>query len=197
MSTITELKSRLHLYGAPAKANRYQIQLPGVNPARNQLINDKGTNGIEEPWINPNNMDLFCRAVNLPGRQILSQERTIMGNQEKIAYGYASEDVTLTFIDRDDHPIRKYFTLWQEQAFDLSDERAAYHKPNFADQYTKSVKIHQLNNKDERTYSVELQNAYPTTLGAVSYTAGAESTLVEYTVELSYKKWFLIVPSQS
>ena len=195
MSTITALKTALHLYGGPAKANRYQIELPPRFRPIDREINDRGTNGIEEPWTTPDNMDLFCRAVNLPGRQLLSQERTIMGNQEKIAYGYASEDVTLTFIDRDDHPIRKYFTLWQEQAFDLSDEKAAYHKPNFANEYTRSVKIYQLGHNNEKTYGIELQHAYPTTLGAVSLSASSESTLVEYTVELSYKKWFLIVPN--
>lgn len=192
MTNITRLKSRLHLYGGPAKTNRYEIELPFINGAINRLVNDQGPAGFEDPWVNGESLSLFCRAANLPGRQILSQERIIMGNQEKIAYGYGSEDVSLTFMDRDDHPIRKYFQLWQELAFDLSDDNTTYHKPNFADTYQKSVKIYQLDKNDERKFGVELQKAYPTTLGGVAFSAAAESSVVEYNVELSYKKWFQI-----
>ena len=192
MTNITRLKSDLHLYGGPAKTNRYEVELPFISGAMSRLVNDEAPNGWEDAWTNAKNLSLFCRAANLPGRQILSQERIIMGNQEKIAYGYGAEDVSLTFMDRDDHPIRKYFQLWQELAFDLSDDRTTYHKPNFANTYQKSVKIYQLDNNNKRKFGVELQRAYPTTLGGVTFSAAAESAVVEYNVELSYKKWFQI-----
>ena len=57
--------------------------------------------------------------VQLPGRQILTQERIIGMKQKKVAYGYAEEDVSMTFYVMNDYGIKEYFDEWQSRIIDF------------------------------------------------------------------------------
>lgn len=95
MSNIDQLKSTISSKRGIARGNVYKITLPSIN------------------GISSNEINLLCRAVNIPGRQIMTVERRIGNTFQKIAYGHAFDDVNLSFLLLNDYGVRNYFEAWQ------------------------------------------------------------------------------------
>ena len=195
MSSIEELKGLLSKKGGPARSNLFQVQLPQI-PFTNMSMRD---------------INLVCRDVNLPGRQIASMDRTVGGLTSKIAYGQMSEDISLTFLVTNDYGIRKYFEAWQELAVNPNTLEVGY-----KEDYAKEVRIIQMAKtglrdidesfstnifnidftldvnidlpEEKPIYEVNLINAYPTTMNAINLNNDANG-LVELNVQLSYDRW--------
>ena len=82
MSSIEELKGTIGKSGGAARSNLFRVQLPFIQGS-DMTMRD---------------INLICRDVNLPGRQVTSIERTIGGVTSKIAYGQLSDDINFTFL---------------------------------------------------------------------------------------------------
>jgi len=107
VARIDEFKSQIGKGGGMAMGNLFKIFLPPL------------TGDARE-------MNLLCKATSLPGRQILSTERTIGLETSKTAYGHAIEDVTLTFHCLNDMKIRRYFEIWQNLAVNQETHEVGY-----------------------------------------------------------------------
>ena len=103
---IDTFKSRITEGGGLAMANLYRVFLPPIIGVRTQ------------------DMDILCKAAQIPGRQILSTERFMGMSTMKVANGYASDDVTLTFYCLNDMRIIDYFHAWQSKA--VNQEAVSY-----------------------------------------------------------------------
>lgn len=184
MASIEELKSLISNSGGMAMANYYKVELPSINGTSTRDLN------------------LLCKAVNLPGRQIITNNRTIGAVDQKVAYNVAHEDVNLTFHVMNDYKIRTYFEAWQALAVDPNTLELGY-----LNEYAKTVKIHQLKkgiglplysdrifdidliSADKVMYTCELYEAFPTTVSAIELSDASENVTVELLVQLSYRKW--------
>lgn len=71
-------------------------------------------------------LNMLCKAASLPGRQILSTEKQMGLDTTKIAYGYAVDDVTLTFHCLNDMKVREYFETWQNLAVNQETKEVGY-----------------------------------------------------------------------
>ena len=78
---ISDFKSLVDDVGL-AKANKYKVVLPVIG-----ILDD-----IDGPELN-----FLCDTVNLPGKQILTNERQIGIKFDKMVNGYAVDDISLTF----------------------------------------------------------------------------------------------------
>ena len=94
---IDDFKSQVGASGGFAMGNMFKVFLPPL------------TGNMRE-------MNLLCKAASMPGRQITSTEKQIGLQTSKVAYGYAVEDVTLTFHVMNDYKVRRYFETWQKLA---------------------------------------------------------------------------------
>ena len=144
-------------------------------------------------------MNILCRTAQIPGKQVLTHDRRIGMESQKVAYGYAVEDVALTFLETSTLPIRRYFDTWRSLTINEDSQTAAYKKD-----YEKRVLIHQLAQPVPiagfsisnlipatvmiSTYSVELVNAFPTTMVGAEYN-NEQDGFIETTVQLSYTNW--------
>lgn len=165
MSSIEDLKGKIG--GGISRADRYKVILPGEF-------------GVDGETINT-----LCRAANIPGRQIVTNERTIGMMTQKMPYAFLSEDVTLTFLLTQDYSLRKYFEEWQSKIIGLDTYEVAYKS-----EYARTVTIQQLNHGDESVvYGVNLIKAFPTTINAIELSDTNQNQLVELTVQLSYTVW--------
>jgi hypothetical protein len=186
MSTISELKTSITFGGGLARSNKFMVDLPSL-----------GRGGIMG-FLGKRNMNILCRSAQLPGKQILTHDRRLGMEQQKIAYGYAVDDVTLTFMETGTYPIRNYFDEWRELI--LNEDQ---HTVKYKNEYAKRVVIHQLGmpipigaiasripaiDVQASVYSVELVDAFPTTIGSVDFNNEMDG-YVETTVQLSYKNW--------
>lgn len=116
---IEEFKNLVTQNGGLAQANMYRVILPAQNQAKN--------------------LNLLCKATNMPGRQILTNERTIGVNQQLVGYGYAKENVTMTFNVLNNPFVRYFFEQWQSQIIDNDTYEVGYYND-----YTKNIVIQQL-----------------------------------------------------
>ena len=78
--------------------------------------------------VNSTDLNILCKVASIPGRQILTTERQYAIQNEKVAYGYASEDITLTFYCLNDMRVRDYFENWQNLAVNQETQEVGYYK---------------------------------------------------------------------
>lgn len=195
--SVDDLKSAVR--SGPARTNMFQVIMPTL----------PGLVG------NTRELNLLCRDIQLPGRQVLSNERIIGMKQVKVAYGYAADDVSMTFLVTNDYGVKEYFEHWQELAANTLTKEL-----NYPTTYCHDVTIHQLKHgtafdipgifdqsfsfgpfninldadlisNEQKIYSVKLVDAFCTTLNAIQLNNDPNG-LTELNVQLSYKDWFAI-----
>jgi hypothetical protein len=121
VQTIDDLKALVTSKGGVARGNVFAVSLPPLAGLRSRELN------------------LLCSSVNLPGRQIMSQERDIGLISQKVANNQAYDDVSLTFRCLNDYGIKEYFETWQNLCIDQQSLEVGY-----LNEYSFNIKIHQL-----------------------------------------------------
>ena len=188
MASLSELKSSITFGGGLARTNKFLVTLPSLGAGG--LIGALGSR----------NMNILCRTAQIPGKQVTTHEKRIGMKFEKVAYGYAVEDVTLTFMETSLMPIRNYFDTWRGLTLDETAQTAKYKT-----EYQKRVIISQLAmplplgaftpnlpiDVQVSTYQIELTNAFPTSVTAIEYNNEADG-FVETTVALSYTNYKVV-----
>lgn len=210
MSSIDQIKSLASSKLGFARSNQFLVELPttfaGAGGFLGQLTTlltsgiGLGTGGGD--------LNLLCSSATLPGKQILTHDRAIGMERQKVAYGYAVDDVTLTFYALNDYGTRKYFDSWRNMVLDESGHIAGYKKD-----YAKDIKIHQLRKPIKNlgtelgpikvnvglgggsVYSVRLIDAFPTTIQAIELNNDMDG-LVQISVQISYTNWETISSGQ-
>jgi len=131
----------------------------------------------------------FCSAISMPDREIVMKEVKHNGPARKVAYDFKSQDITATFYADKFLRERTYFELWQKSA--VSTANFNY---NYYNDYVTNFNIYQLGqyaNKQERddvTYGVQLIDAFPKSISAVDYDAGANEVQT-FTVTFTFRYW--------
>ena len=168
---VTAFQQRMKSHAGPALGNRFQVELPSFSGASTE------------------DLTFFCKTTNLPGQQVLTQERIIGITNQKVAYGYANDDVSMSFIMTNDYFIKNYFTNWQDLCI-VKEQGTAHHYPNYKTEYVRDVKIMQLDKNSNITYTCDLIDAFPTTVNAIQLGDDSGNAILELTVELSYTRWY-------
>ena len=91
-------------------------------------------------------LNIICKDVQLPGRQIITNERRIGIKNEKIPFGYAVNDVSMTFHVLNDYGVKEYFEVWQSLAANHYTGEVGYQKGSNG--YGRQVTIQQLRKVD-------------------------------------------------
>ena len=119
MFQVDEMKAMISKKGGFALANQFRVILPAPNTI--SRVTDRRSNAEDISDLN-----LMCKDVNLPGRQILTQERVIGMANRKVAYSYAYEDVNMTFHLMNDYSAKRYFENWHNQIIDFERKELRY-----------------------------------------------------------------------
>ncbi len=184
---IDQLKSVASKSRGFASANQFLVQLPSLGKYDTRDLN------------------ILCTNVNMPGRQIMTQERIIGPKARKMPTGFASDDVSMTFHVMNDYLIKEYFEEWQNEVINQNTFEIGY-----ANKFCKQVRIQQLKkgmafdfpidkifglniDLDIRTrasivYECTLKDAFPTTMTAIDFN-NEQDGLVRLAVQLSYTNW--------
>jgi hypothetical protein len=182
MASLSELKTSITFGGGLARTNKFLVTLPSLGGGG--LIGALGSR----------NMNILCRTAQLPSKQILTHEKRIGMKFEKVAYGYGVEDVTLTFMETASLPVRRYFDTWRDLILNedaqISKYKTEYQKRVIISQLAMPLPLGALTGRlpldvQVATYTVELINAFPTSITAIEYTNDADG-YAETTVALSY-----------
>lgn len=206
MATIDQLKGLVSSKLGAARSNQFLVELPqdfasGGLLSRIASLVTSGTMGGGD-------LNLLCNSVTMPGRQVLTNDRRIGMEYQKVAYGYAVPDVAMSFYVLNDYGIKKYFDTWYDTTV-FDDNQVVPYKTN----YIRDVRIHQLRkpiiNKDFNIgpinidigigqgtpYSVVLKDAFPTSVNAIELNNELDG-LVQLNVEFSYTNWSAVDDNQ-
>ena len=187
LSALDDFKALVSQKDGIARTNVFRVELPSL------------------PGATKTQLNLLCKDVNLPGRQIITRERTIGIVNKKMAYGYLNEDISMTFHVLNDFGVKQYFETWQNLAVNQNTKEIGYKKdysfPVKIQQlkkgigfpvYNKSLGIFEINvdfiTREDIVYECELIDAFPTTMNAVQLNNDLDG-LVELNVQLSYTNW--------
>lgn len=191
MASIDELKSLVSRRNGLARPNQFLVELPAIG------------------GISPSEMNILCTRASLPDKQILTADRRISMEFEKIAYGYAVPDVSFSFLAMNDYGPRRYFDSWRSQIINEETLEVGYKVD-----YEFPVKIHQLKRPvagfsrnvgpinvsldigGGSVYSVELINSFPTSIQSIDLSNELDG-LVEVSVAMSFTNWKSIRSSQN
>ena len=217
MATIDELKGIASAKLGFARNNNFLVELPTLGGGSLASLLGRFANFIPSipgitgsaPQSSSRELNILCESVTMPGKQLLTSERVIGNVREKVAYGYAVDDVSMTFYLLNDYGVKNYFDAWMNTVFNNETYEVGYKKD-----YAKPVKIHQLRKPiiglsqgigpirinlgvgGGSVYSVELLEAFPTTIQQIDFN-NEQDGLVRVTVQLSFTNWKTISPSQN
>ena len=210
MAGVDELKSLISSKDGLARTNQFLIQIPTFSGALNiPGISDlfgvtlpvptiADVPGLLDNYPTSRELDILCKTATIPGKQILTRERAIGFQPEKIAYGYEVPDVSMTFHLLNDYGVAKFFEGWKNSILNERTGEVGYKR-----EYQRDIKIHQLkkpiSNKEVKkgpfdiilgtngntVYTVILENAFPTTIQSIDLTNDANA-IGELTVQISY-----------
>ena len=200
MASIDQLKSIVSSKMGFARTNQFLVELPSNFESSGGFLGQIA-GFLASGNMGGGNLNLLCASTTLPGKQILTNERRIGMEFQKVAYGYAVEDVSMSFYALNDYGVRKYFDSWRASILDENTQGVKYKS-----QYAKDVKIHQLRKPianlggnlgplkinvgigGDTVYSVKLRGAFPTTISAIELNNELDG-LVQINVQLSYTNW--------
>ena len=210
MASVDDLKTLANTKLGFAKANQFLVEMPPLGSSNSggfggflaSLFSLPSIPGIIENEPTSREMNFLCSQVQLPGKQILTTDRRIGAESQKIAYGYAVPEVAMTFYLMNDYGIKKYIDGWMRYIIDEN-----YGIPAYKNEYQKSIRIHQLRrpiagfstgllgplnvNLDiggGSAYSCELIEAFPTTMNSIELSNELDG-LVQLNVSFSYTRW--------
>ena len=173
--SIDQLKGEISRGGGLAKSNLYRVILPIIPEIYLNI------DGIDVAY--PQSMNILCKAATMPGRQMTTVDRTIGVVSQKVAYGYANDEASFTFLGLNNYVARKYFEDWQ---FYIMNPNT--HEVKYKNTYAKNVTIEQLDSLHRVVYSVTLEKAFPTQLLNVDF-SNENGNAVDINVTMSYTRW--------
>ena len=189
MAGIEDLKSKVSLKNGFAFSHHFAVELPSL------------------AGIDGDTMNILCKDVDMPGKQILTLDRNIGIHSEKVVNGFATTDINMTFYMTNDYGPRKYFDKWMSQM--VNEENGAIQwkkgKDGTSGGFAKQITIHQLSKPQARVgfdlgifdinfdllgnsiYSVTLEDAFPITHNTINL--NSQGSIVELQVNFAYTKW--------
>ena len=179
-AVLNELLSGYHGTGGFSRPSRYEVLIipprgSNNNPTSGDISNNKT---IRET-------SLACESISFPGRNIdTTTDTNIYGPTREIASGFSYAEVSASFRCSSDMKEKLYFETWQKQSFNTQTWSMQYYED-----YIGAVQIFQLDENNNRKYGVELVEAFPKTIGAMTLDYSNGSEINKLPVTFSYRWW--------
>lgn len=102
-----------------ARGNLFKVKLPSIDPR-----------------ASIKNLNLLCKSVQLPARQLNVTARQIGLPSINIVNGFSSQDITMTFRMLNNPYVKDYFDTWQSLIVDHNNYEVGYYRD-----YAKNITI--------------------------------------------------------
>ena len=204
-SSVEELKALANTKLGFARPNRFLVTFPTSFGGSGGILGSVlGLLNIGGGGASGRELNILCSNTTLPAKVTLTSERRIGMEFQKIAYGYAVDDVSMTFYLMNDYGVKEYFDAWRNSA--IPEDGGNAFTSNYKSSYDKSITIHQLRQPLKgfsrqvgpirfglglgggSVYSVELLEAFPVATSAIELNNELDG-LVQLTVTFAYTNW--------
>lgn len=178
--------------GGLARSNRYRVEffLPsGVMLSAGQLgVNTDALAGqittMQNYFNSKEQVNVKCHSVTLPGRNLGTYEYRQNSAPFRLPYTSNYDPANFSFYADSTMDTRDFFDVWQSAVVNLSTNTL-----NFPSDYVSDVTIVTMDTAGKDQYSVTLFDAYPVSIGEVSFDYTSQDTPALITVGLEYKYW--------
>ena len=200
-NSIEDIKALMNTKLGFARPNKFLVTLPSIGVGGGLLNGLIGAFSGMGGGASPRELNILCSNATMPAKQVLTNDRRIGMEFQKVAYGYAVDDVSMTFNLMNDYGIKDYFDSWRSTILDESGQAS-----NYKNEYAKTVTIHQLRQPLKgfskqvgpirfnaglgggSVYSVDLLDAFPIASSAIELNNELDG-LVQLTVTFAYTNW--------
>lgn len=162
--SIDEFKSAIRK--GLARPNRYRVE-----------VRYRSNNKFQS-----NNLSMTCDSVTLGGRQLVTKEEILFGQNIKVPYQSLYGPLELSFITLVDNYERIFWERWQNQWILANGGQLI----NFYDEYVGEVVVTTLNERNQPTYRMVYHEAYPVTLNDSVLQSGETDTWLRTSVTMTY-----------
>ena len=151
-----------------SKANRYEVVIGLPSGTNNAEAGESAQSGKLISQLHgetARRISFRCDSISLPGRNL----RTAMNGNiyafppHEMVQGQTFAEVAASFYAGSDLAERYFFEEWQKVTYNPDTYNINYYK-----EYVGAVEIYTLNEQDERTYGVRLEEAFPKTVDAIA-----------------------------
>ena len=200
-NSIEDIKALMNTKLGFARPNKFLVTLPSIGVGGGLLNGLIGAFSGMGGGASPRELNILCSNATMPAKQILTNDRRIGMEFQKVAYGYAIDDVSMTFYLMNDYGIKDYFDSWRSTILDEFGQAS-----NYKNEYAKTVTIHQLRQPLKgfskqvgpirfnaglgggSVYSVDLLEAFPIASSAIELNNELDG-LVQLTVTFAFTNW--------
>jgi hypothetical protein len=137
-------------------------------------------------------VSLYCDISNLPGMSVITKGLRLYGPayQRPVSSEFNGEAINMTFyLDRDMN-VKAFFDAWMFKTVNPNSFNVSY-----AQEYISEIKISQLNENDDETYAIYLEDAFPRAMSLVDLSAGAVNQAGRLNMTFAYRRWYSTHPS--
>ena len=204
-NSVDELKALANTKLGFARPNRFLVTFPTSFGGSGGILGSVlGLLNIGGGGASGRELNILCSNTTLPAKVTLTNERRIGMEFQKVAYGYAVDDISMTFYLMNDYGVKEYFDAWRNTA--IPEEGGNAFTSNYKSTYAKSITVHQLRQPLKgfsrqvgpirfglgigggSVYSVELLEAFPVATSAIELNNELDG-LVQLTVTFAYTNW--------
>jgi len=171
-----------------SKANRYEVVIGLPSGTNNPEAGDSAQSGNLLSQLHgetARRISFRCDSISMPGRNLRTQMNgNIYGPPHEMVQGQTFAEVAATFYMGSDMAERYFFEEWQKVTYNPDTYNINYYK-----EYVGAVEIYALNEKDERTMGVRLEEAFPKTIDAIPFGHASNNTINKCSVSFAYRYW--------
>ena len=179
---LNEAIAELHSDDGMARPNRYEVLLTppkGAETIMSQIMREFRNDGTVRKT------GLRCSSISFPGRTIdTAPDNNIFGPPRNIAQGYTYGDLQASFQCSSDMKEKKVFETWQRLAYNPQSWTMGYY-----DDYTGSIDIVQLDEKDKKRYGVRIVECFPRDVAAQQLSYDTNNTIGTIDITFAYRYW--------
>jgi len=187
------LKFLSHFQKGVMRPNKYLIKfnLPDGVTGSEPFIDSRVRRGriqLEEARYNRiGSINIKCHTANFPQRNLITSERMQNSSAFRVPYSQAYDPVTFSFYADGNGDTRRYFDIWQNAVINIRSNTL-----NFYNEFTANVEMWNLNELEQPTYGVRLEEAYPIALGAIDIGYANSGTFQTVTTTMQFRHWVQI-----
>ena len=136
-------------------------------------------------------VSLYCEMASLPPVNISTKSFKIFGPTYQRPFGaeYGGEGISLTFhVDRD-MQVKKFFDEWTARVVDPKSGLVGYQED-----YISTLTLKQLNEQDEVTYEVQIEEAFPRSVNLLELNNSAQNQTHRLNVLFADRYWSDVSP---
>lgn len=139
---------------------------------------------IDKPGLQETPYKFLAKGINLPGLDLQSTARTILGLTREPVSGIDYDLCNITFTDDNKLSIRKVITGWMKECFNSETGTAG-----FFNDYVKDMTIEILNRANEPVLRILIESAYPKSMSETILGFDRNDQPFEFTAAFKFYRW--------